>query len=147
MGILQRIMKNRVDVGLLLLRSFSGYLIIVNHGYRKITGGPGRWEKLGNSMEIFGIDFFPTFWGFMASFAESFCGLLLVLGLFTIPSAFLLTVTMFVAACGHIVDGENPEKALVFGAVFLVFIITGSGKYGLDRKFFRKTEECDPLKN
>lgn len=136
MSILQRIIKDRVHVGLLLLRVFSGYLIVVNHGFRKITGGPERWEKLGNAMEIFGIDFSPTFWGFMASFAESFCGLFLILGFFTIPGAFLLSITMFVAACGHIVDGENPEKAFVFGAVFLVLFITGAGKYSLDRKLF-----------
>ena len=87
-------------------------------------------------MESFGIDFFPTFWGFMASFAESFCGLLLVLGIFTIPASFLLSVTMFVAAYGHVIDGENAEKAFVFGAIFLAVMIMGPGKYSLDRKFF-----------
>ncbi len=134
--ILQRIVKDRVNVGLLLLRVFSGYLILVNHGYGKITADPGRWEKLGGAMESFGIDFFPTFWGFMASFAESFCGLFLVLGIFTIPASFLLSVTMFVAAYGHVIDGENAEKAFVFGAIFLAVMIMGPGKYSLDRKFF-----------
>ena len=136
MDILQRIMKDRVNVGLLLLRVFSGYLILVNHGFAKITAGSGRWEKLGGAMESFGIDFFPTFWGFMASFAESFCGLFLVLGIFTIPASFLLSVTMFVAAYGHVIDGENAEKAFVFGAIFLAVMIMGPGKYSLDRKFF-----------
>ena len=44
MDILQGIMKDRVNVGLLLLRVFSGYLIRVNHGFGKITAGSGRWE-------------------------------------------------------------------------------------------------------
>ena len=136
MDILQGIMKDRVNVGLLLLRVFSGYLILVNHGFGKITAGSGRWEKLGGAMESFGIDFFPTFWGFMASFAESFCGLFLVLGIFTIPASFLLSVTMFVAAYGHVIDGENAEKAFVFGAIFLAVMIMGPGKYSLDKKFF-----------
>ena len=136
MDILQGIMKDRVNVGLLLLRVFSGYLILVNHGFGKITAGPSRWEKLGGAMESFGIDFFPTFWGFMASFAESFCGLFLVLGIFTIPASFLLSITMFVAAFGHVIDGENAEKAFVFGAIFLAVMIMGPGKYSLDRKFF-----------
>ena len=136
MDILQGIMKDRVNVGLLLLRVFSGYLILVNHGFGKITAGPSRWEKLGGAMERLGIDFFPTFWGFMASFSESFCGLFLVLGIFTIPASFLLSVTMFVAAYGHVIDGENAEKAFVFGAIFLAVMIMGPGKYSLDRKFF-----------
>ena len=136
MDIFQGIVKDRINVGLLLLRVFSGYLILVNHGFGKITAGPSRWEKLGGAMESFGIDFFPTFWGFMASFAEAFCGLFLVLGIFTIPASFLLSVTMFVAAYGHVIDGENAEKAFVFGAMFLAVMIMGPGKYSLDRKFF-----------
>ena len=136
MDIFQGIVKDRINVGLLLLRVFSGYLILVNHGFGKITAGPSRWEKLGGAMESFGIDFFPTFWGFMASFSESFCGLFLVLGIFTIPASFLLSVTMFVAAFGHVIDGENAEKAFVFGAMFLAVMIMGPGKYSLDRKFF-----------
>ena len=136
MDIFQGIVKDRINVGLLLLRVFSGYLILVNHGFGKITAGPSRWEKLGGAMESFGIDFFPTFWGFMASFSESFCGLFLVLGIFTIPASFLLSVTMFVAACGHVIDGENAENAFVFGAMFLAVMIMGPGKYSLDRKFF-----------
>ena len=136
MDIFQGIVKDRINVGLLLLRVFSGYLILVNHGFGKITAGPSRWEKLGGAMESFGIDFFPTFWGFMASFSESFCGLFLVLGIFTIPASFLLSVTMFVAAFGHVIDGENAEKAFVFGAIFLAVMIMGPGKYSLDRKFF-----------
>ena len=72
----------------------------------------------------------------MASFSESFCGLFLVLGIFTIPASFLLSVTMFVAAFGHVIDGENAEKAFVFGAMFLAVMIMGPGKYSLDRKFF-----------
>ena len=136
MDILLNVTRNRQDFGLLLLRVFSGYLIIVNHGYGKITAGPVRWEKLGGAMESFGIDFFPTFWGFMASFAESFCGLFLMLGIFTIPASFLLSVTMFVAAYGHVIDGENAEKAFIFGAIFLAVMIIGPGKYSLDRKFF-----------
>ena len=60
MDIFQGIVKDRINVGLLLLRVFSGYLILVNHGYGKITAGPSRWEKLGGAMERLGIDFFPT---------------------------------------------------------------------------------------
>jgi len=133
---IQGLLENRHDAGLLLLRLFSGYLMIVNHGYRKITGGPERWERIGGAMEQFGIDFLPTFWGFMASFSESVCAFLLIFGLFTLPASFLLSVTMFVAAYGHVLDGENAEKAFIFGAIYLAVMIMGPGKYSLDRKLF-----------
>ena len=95
MSILQRIIKDRVHVGLLLLRVFSGYLIVVNHGFRKITGGPERWEKLGNAMEIFGIDFSPTFWGFMAAFSECIGGLMIILGFHIRYFSLLLKICFF----------------------------------------------------
>ncbi len=133
---IKNLLENRSDVGLLVLRLFSGYLMVVNHGYGKITQGPERWEKLGGAMERFGIDFFPTFWGFMASFSESVCAVFLIFGLFTLPASFLLSVTMFVAAYGHVFDGENAEKAFIFGAIFLALMIMGPGKYSLDRKLF-----------
>ena len=133
---IQDLLKNRHDSGLLLLRLFSGYLMVVNHGYGKITDGPERWERLGGAMEQFGIDFLPTFWGFMASFSESVCAVLLIFGMFTLPASFLLSVTMFVAAYGHVLDGENAEKAFIFGAIFLAVMIMGPGKYSLDRKLF-----------
>ena len=133
---IQGLLENRHDAGLLLLRLFSGYLMIVNHGYRKITGGPERWERIGGAMEQFGIDFLPTFWGIMASFSESVCAFLLIFGLFTLPASFLLSVTMFVAAYGHVLDGENAEKAFIFGAIYLAVMIMGPGKHSLDRKLF-----------
>ncbi|MEE2876657.1 MAG: DoxX family protein [Candidatus Neomarinimicrobiota bacterium] len=134
---IQGLLENRRDAGLLLLRIFSGYLMVVNHGYGKITQGPERWEGLGGAMERLGIDFFPIFWGFMASFSESICAVLLIVGLFTLPASFLLSVTMFVAAYGHVVTGKgSPELAFVYGAIFMTIMFIGPGRYSLDRKFF-----------
>ncbi len=132
--------KNRLDFGLLLLRSVSGYMILVNHGYSKITAGAEKWERLGGAMTRLGIDFFPTFWGFMAAFSESFCGMFLILGLFTIPASFLLSVTMFVAAYGHLVTGRgSPEMALIYGTVYLTLLVIGPGRFSLDWKLFKRT--------
>ncbi len=133
---IKNFLENKFDSGILLLRLFSGYLMIINHGYGKIMGGPEKWEKIGGAMELFGIYIFPTFWGFMASFSESVCAFLLIFGLFTVPSTFFLSITMFVAAYGHVIDGENAEKAFLFGAIFLSIMLTGSGRYSLDAKFF-----------
>ena len=52
---IKNFLEKKFDSGILLLRMFSGYLMIVNHGYSKIMGGPEKWEKIGGAMELFGI--------------------------------------------------------------------------------------------
>src|SRR5689334_1712788 len=89
------------DLGLLILRVGIG-LMFMFHGWPKITGGSEMWTSIGGSMGNLGIDFAPTFWGFMAAFAEFFGGLLLVLGLFFRITNVLLVFTMIVAAIVHL---------------------------------------------
>ncbi|PSQ68235.1 MAG: DoxX family protein [Bacteroidetes bacterium QH_6_64_77] len=122
------------DLGLLLLRVTFGLYMALGHGWGKIAGGPEQWAGLGGTMEIFGLGFAPTFWGFMAAFAEFACALLVVLGLLTRPAALLLVINMAVAATAHItgaIDG-GPEMALLYAFVFLSLILIGPGKYSVD---------------
>ena len=123
------------DIGLLLLRVTVGCLLAFLHGWGKIAGGPEQWAGLGGVMGgIFGIGFLPTFWGFMAAFAEFFAALSVVAGFLTRPAAILVVLNMFVASMSHItgvIDG-GPEKAALFGLVFLSLIFTGPGKYSID---------------
>ncbi len=123
------------DTGLLLLRVTIGCMLAFLHGWGKIAGGPEQWAGLGGVMNgIFGIGFAATFWGFMAAFAEFAAALSVVVGFLTRPAAILVVLNMFVAAMSHItgvIDG-GPEKALLFGVVFLSIIFTGPGKYSID---------------
>jgi putative oxidoreductase len=124
------------DFGLLLLRAFFGLYMAFGHGLGKITGGPEQWAGLGGTMEIFGLGFAPTFWGFMAAIAEFVGALLVTVGLLTRPAALLLVLNMSVAATAHItgvIDG-GPEMALLYGAVFLSLVFVGPGKYSVDEQ-------------
>jgi putative oxidoreductase len=124
------------DLGLLLLRAFFGLYMAFGHGLGKITGGPEQWAQLGGTMGIFGLGFAPTFWGFMAAFAEFVGALLLVFGALTRPAALLLVLNMAVAALAHItgaIDG-SPEMALLYGAVFLSLLLVGPGTYSVDEQ-------------
>ena len=58
-----------LQVGLLILRIGIGISIFF-HGLPKIMGGPETWTAIGGTMSNLGINFAPTFWGFMAAFAE-----------------------------------------------------------------------------
>ena len=131
----------RVDVGLLVLRVFTGYLMFTYHGLSKITSGPERWEGLGHSLtNLIGIDSFHVFFGFLASLSESFGSVLIALGFFTRISSFFLFFTMTIATLKKVFLGGAFELALVYGVICFVLIISGSGKYSLDYYFFRKRE-------
>lgn len=122
------------DFGLLFLRIGIGGMFIF-HGAPKMFGGPEGWERIGASMAIVGIKFVPVFWGFMASFSEFIGGICIILGLFFRPVCILLTITMTIAASGHLSRGEGLRRAahaIENGIVFLSLIFIGPGKYSLD---------------
>lgn len=128
--------RTYVDAGLLLLRVGFGLSMALAHGLSKLTGGPERWASLGETMGLFGINFLYPFWGFMAAFAEFFCALLVVAGLFFRPALVLLILNMAVAAGSHLITGEGSAlHAVEFGIVFLSLFIAGPGKYSLDTLF------------
>lgn len=122
------------DFGLLLLRLGLGAAFIF-HGYPKMAGGPEFWEQVGGAMGIFGVDVFPVVWGFLAAFAELVGGVLLILGLFFRPAAFLLLCTMIVAASYHLDKGDPFNTALrpmELAVVFLGLLFVGPGRHSVD---------------
>lgn len=122
------------DLALLIFRVGLGGMYIW-HGWPKIVGGPAVWSKLGQAMSAFGIGFAPTFWGFMASFAEFGGGLLFVAGLFYRFASFLLFFTMFTAFFSQIAGGKGLAKAsqsFENSFSFFAAIFVGPGKYSID---------------
>lgn len=125
------------DAGLLLLRVVAGLYLALGHGWSKIAGGPSFWLEHGQTMDLFGLGFLPSFWGFMSGFAEFFCALLVVVGLLVRPAALLVVLNMAVAVTMHITTGQgSPEMALLFGTIFLSLILIGPGKYSLDEQIW-----------
>ncbi|UCB52826.1 MAG: DoxX family protein [Candidatus Zixiibacteriota bacterium] len=124
------------DIGLLILRIGIGGMFLF-HGGPKIAAGPEKWEQLGMAMGNFGIHFLPVFWGFMASFAEFFGGIMIILGLFLRPACMLLTINMIVATSFHLNRGDGllgASHAIEVGIVFLSLLFVGPGRYSLDQK-------------
>lgn len=125
------------DAGLLLIRLGIGFSMLAFHGWGKITGGTEVWTMVGGHMSNFGIAFAPTFWGFMAAFAEAVCSALLILGVFFRPAAALLAVTMLVAMSRHLSlpAGEpgagwaGASHALELFAVYVGLFAAGAGRY------------------
>lgn len=129
------------DLGLLVARVGLG-LAFVKHGWPKITGGPEKWAKLGEAMSHLGVDFWPTFWGFMAAFAEFGGGILLALGLAFRPAAGMMAITMGVAAYMHHSSGDGFggwSHAAEDGVMFVALLLIGPGRYALEVRL-RKSE-------
>ena len=128
------------DLGILLLRVGFGFSMLIFHGYGKLVGGPERWAKIGESLQTFGIDFYPVFWGFMAAFAESFCSAFIIAGIFFMPATFFLSVNMIVAVLFHLyLPEESPaagwqgaSHAIEYLFVYVVLMISGPGKYRIN---------------
>lgn len=125
--------KTYPDLALLLLRVGFGLYMAIGHGWGKITAGPDAWANLGGVMAMFGLDFFPAFWGFMAAFSEFVASLLVAVGLVTRPAALLVGFTMLVASVSHLMQAESPEKAAMYLFVFAAIAIYGPGKFSLDK--------------
>lgn len=117
------------NVGLAILRVFSGLSMAFGHGIGKVP--PPAGLVAGTGKLGFPI---PEFFAWAAAFGEFGGGLLLALGLLTRPGTFFMGFTMLVAGFGvHAADPfARKEMALLYLAIAVMFLLVGSGKYGVD---------------
>ena len=116
------------NVALLLLRLMVGFLMI-NHGYDKLVHFSTYQAKF---MNFLGLG--QTISLALVVFAEFFCSLFLILGLFTRLSSIPLIIAMSVALFkAHNADffGDGQTAALFLGC-YIVILIIGPGKVSVD---------------
>lgn len=118
------------DLGLTVLRVFTGLAMALAHGWGKIPPNDGFITGVGEM----GFPI-PTLFAWAAGASEFFGGLLLAAGLATRPAALAIFCTMFVAAFVRHADDpfRDTELALLFGSVALAFALLGAGRYSVDR--------------
>ncbi len=127
------------DVAPLVLRVVTG-LIFAMHGYQKLTMGvPGVSGFLGSlgfpAPEVFAV---------LLIAAELGGGILLILGAFTHWVAKILAVVSLIALLtvhvtkGFFVSSGGYEFILLLLAASVSLMITGAGKYSVDRNVLRK---------
>jgi putative oxidoreductase len=106
-------------------------LIYLQHGTQKMFGYPGGGVAPEHEYVLFSLSG-------IAGVIETFGGLLLLVGLFTRPVAFILSGEMAVAYfLRHAPRGFFPivnrgELAALLSWVFLYFCIAGAGAWSLD---------------
>ena len=125
--------KAPMDLAILLLRVFSGGFIMT-HGTSKVmkilSGDLGFADPIGLGPETSLV---------LMAFAEALCGLLIILGLGTRWATIPLIIGIGVAALVH--HAADPfsrkEMPLLYLIMFVVLLLTGGGRYSLDRSLFK----------
>jgi putative oxidoreductase len=130
------------SIGILVLRVAIGLMMLFGHGWGKVV----NFAKLKDGFpvpDIFLLDRMSSPVSLMATIgAEVVCAGLLVLGLMTRLSAFVLGFTMVVAAFHVLAKAPffySPpdtlvakELAVMYLIPCLALVLTGSGSYSLD---------------
>lgn len=122
----------------LLVRIVVGYMFLL-HGTAKFFEFPVSMTGGNGAVELFSL------YG-AAAILELVGGVLIILGLFTRPTAFLLSGQMAYAyfivhgAGGNLLQPmlNKGELAALYSVVFLLFVFVGAGKWSLDSKLFGK---------
>lgn len=132
------------DVGLLLFRIVMGSLMAC-YGLQKLThfqemAASDFWMKEVSFLGMNGA--FPLA---LTVFAEFFCSLLLIVGLFTrlslipllICMAYIFLVVFPFSMVMHNDNGFELNSSFIYFILYLALFFTGPGKYSLDQKFLR----------
>lgn len=117
-----------------LLRIIAAYMFLL-HGTDKVFGVPA----------VFGAQPLFSLFG-IGGVIEIIGGVLMILGLFTRPVAFILSGQMAVAYFYVHTSLSNVllpilnqgELAALYSLVFLYFVVAGSGAFALDNKISKK---------
>ncbi len=116
------------NLAMFLLRIGAGALIIA-HGYDKLVHFA---ERRNIFLNFLGLG--STFSLALVVFAEFFCGMFIVLGLFTrltvLPLVITMLVALFKAHHGDIFG--DGERAALYLICFLVILLCGPGKASVD---------------
>jgi putative oxidoreductase len=135
-------MKTNKDLGLTLLRVVVG-LVFLAHGYQKlfvwgIGGVTAAFTQIGIPA--------PHLSAYLASFAEFFGGIALLLGLFTRLAAIPVAVNMVVAILQvHLQGGFFAPKGIEFPLTLLAanvaLVLAGGGAFALENVIFKPAKE------
>jgi putative oxidoreductase len=123
------------DLGLLLLRVFAGFSLAFGHGIGKIPPSTRFIETVSRlgfpEPEVFA-------WG--AALSELAGGTCLAIGLLTRPAALAIAFTAGTAGFARHADDPFPtkEKALLYLAVAVCFLLAGAGRYAVDALIRRR---------
>ncbi|MBC3764855.1 DoxX family protein [Neptunicella marina] len=141
---LTKLLSTDAGIAPLALRIPTGITFIA-HGAQKLFAAFGGYGLEGTGQWMSSIGLEPGYlMALMAGSAEFFGGILLLIGLLTRPTSFVLAITMLVAIFSvHFQNGlfmanNGYEFALALLAVTVSLMFSGAGKAALDNLIVKK---------
>ena len=129
--------KKLWDWSYLFIRVATALTMLLSHGYGKLTNFSNIAPHFPNPLGLG-----STLSLALVTGAEFFGAILLALGLFSRWAGFSLLFTMLVAAfIVHWPDSfKEKELAVLYALFFLLFTLSGGGKYSLDSLLKKKLQ-------
>jgi len=116
-------------MSVLIIRLVFGLIMLINHGIPKLM----KFSTLQPKFYAWWL--LDSKWSLiLVIFAEVFCSLFIILGLFTRLAAIPLVITMLVACFGaHATDTlVVKEMSILYLTVFSALLLLGAGKVSVD---------------
>ena len=119
------------DLALLVMRLWFGGLLVLLHGWMKIS----MWGVMSQKFaDPFGIGSPASL--ALSTFAEAVCASLIALGLFTRFAAVVciinMTTAFLIGSGGRLTGPHNGELAFLFLGAFVVLLLAGPGRFSVD---------------
>ena len=126
---------NAFNIAMLVLRISFGTILMVKHGFAKVMD----FNNLQHTFYNF-LGMGAKFSLILALFAEIFCSLLIVLGLFTRWACLPLIFTMIIVIYGADANKDfiESELAIFYFTAFLVLLFCGPGRISVDGMIHKK---------
>lgn len=125
------------DLGLLVLRITCGALMLVLHGWPKLTKFSSMFDSFPDPL---GIGHRLSY--VLATGGEVIGSICVILGLFTRLGALwvgtVMGVAFFVAHDAALTGQRSGELALVYLAIFTLLVLSGGGRYSFDSEMGAK---------
>jgi len=136
--------EQRISIGLLLLRVGISFSMIYLHGYPRLV----NFSKISSEFaDPFGIGNGVSLG--LVIFAEFFCSIFLIIGLFVRLSSVPLIITMIVAT--WIINGGKDfifqEKSFIYLIAYISLMISGGGRFSIDYLIKRKVNKTKTIAN
>ena len=125
-----KVSESTLSVALFILRVGVGSLMMIQHGLGKLQNFGAKANSFSDPLGIGSTTSLS-----LVIFAEFFCAAFIILGLFTrlaaIPLVIAMGVALFSAHKGEFFgEGENAGMFLI---CFVTILLTGPGRFSLDR--------------
>jgi len=117
------------DLGLLLLRVGFGGMLFLGHGWSKLVGFSGMKAMFPDPLHIGHTASLA-----LATFAEVFCALAVMIGVFTRLASIPIIITMLVAVSIVLYGAswQTKELPILFMLGFAAIALAGPGSWSVD---------------